>query len=116
MNPWIEQIISDNLTIVYVYDLARDYADSILTFLVQIIIHRIHHNSFKEYAIIFYVTPLFSKVEGIMIQFVIHQYHIMQLLIKLSLFKRALTLETISNHIFQTLCKHYGLILKPESC
>ena len=68
--------------------------------------------SFDEYSITFDGTPSFAEAEAIIIRFVTKEYHVVELLVKCSLFEEKLNEENLGNRVVDTIIKRLGLQFK----
>ena len=69
-------------------------------------------SSFDEYSITFDGTPSFAEAEAITLRFVTKEYHVVELLVKCSLFEEKLNGEKLGNHVVDTIVNRLGLELK----
>lgn len=112
MSSWIDQYTKDGYSLGNVRDLSRQHSTRLLDIMIDECRRFLHNDCFKEYSIIFDGTPTFAKCEAIMIRVVTRQYHIYQLVVKVSIFEKNLKHEELANHLLTTLQLRLGLDLK----
>ena len=59
--------------------------------------------SFAEFSLTFDGTPAFAEAEAIIIRVVTRDYHIVELLVKCTLFRNKLNSKQLANHILSTI-------------
>ena len=109
--PWIDSISKPGLTLGGVKEIPRNYA-AILHSQLRTEMKCMLKHSFLEFGITFDGTPSFAVAEAIKIRFVTYKFDIVELLVKVSCFKKKLNAENIANHLIQTITGDLGLHVK----
>ena len=108
---WLEKYTG--LTLGNRGDLVNMCASAVLDTIIERLCYIIGSDaSFDEYSITFDGTPSFAEAEAITIHFVTKEYHVVELLVKCSLFEKKLDSEKLGNHVVDTIVNRLGLELK----
>ena len=100
--PWIDSISKTGLTLGRVSNIPRNYVAMLHSQLRTEMILFVK-NSFLEFGITFDGTPSFAEAEAIKIRVVTYKFEIVELLVKVSCFKKKLNSNNIANHLIQTI-------------
>ena len=106
LTAWIDSYSGPGLQVGDVKNLIRDYAETTLDSIINNI-RLTQRNTFTEYSLSMDGTPSFAHAECIIVRFVSRSFDIYELVVRVGLFKNALSSDQLAHHILN--CIHTRL-------
>ena len=106
LTAWIDSYSGPGLQVGDVKNLIRDYAETTLDSIINNI-RLTQRNTFTEYSLSMDGTPSFAHAECIIVRFVSRSFDIYELVVRVGLFKNALSSDQLAHHILD--CIHTRL-------
>ena len=110
MAPCIDANSKSNLSIGHARDLPRSYGEIVLEQLIEKFIG-LSTKCYPECGIIFDGTPIFAEAEAIKVIIVTHEFEIVELLVRVSLFEKNLNTDNLDEKLIETILLRLGFKL-----
>ena len=108
LKPWLDYYSKDGLTIGAPMELVRNFAKPVSTSLIHEM-RGVLNCCYGEFSISLDGTPSFAEAECVILRIVTKKFQILELVVRLALFKNKLNSDELAEHVLQTIQVRLGL-------